>query len=178
MFFRQRAFVFMEILLAFASTALGYQCPQQPLNVAAVRIVPPNPTPNDVISAQLSGIWSNGCVPFGPQVVMPAQGGQVVDIVLQLVGPGTPCTAALPPWSLSVSIGQLPEVDFHVLVDAGSYQTGFHLIGSGSVSVSAQPVRGDDHDDSAPAESGYAVITPGATSRMVVFATFGFKQCD
>ena len=109
---------------------------------------------------------------------MPAQGGQVVDIVLQLVGPGTPCTAALTPWSLSVSIGQLPEGDFHVLVDAGSYQTGFHLIGSGSVSVSAQPVRGDDHDDSAPAESGYAVITPGATSRMVVFATFGFKQCD
>src|SRR5262249_58651506 len=143
------------ILLAFASTALGYQCPQQPLNVAAVRIVPPNPTPNDVISAELSGIWSNGCVPFGPQVVMPAQGGQVVDIVLQLVGPGTPCTAALTPWSLSVSIGQLPEGDFHVLVDAGSYQTGFHLIGSGSVSVSAQPVRGDDHDDSAPAESGY-----------------------
>jgi hypothetical protein len=178
MFFRQHLFVFMGILLAFAPAALAYRCPQQPLDVADVRIVPLNPTPNDVISAQLSGIWSNGCVPFGPQVVMPAQGGQVVDIVLQLVGPGTACTAALTPWSLSVSIGRLPEGDFHVLVDAGSYQTGFHLIGSGSVSVSARPVRGDDHDDSAPAESGYAVITPAATSGMVVFATFGFKQCD
>src|ERR1043166_7025611 len=92
--------------------------------------------------------------------------------------PGTPCLTVLRPWSLTVSIGRLPEDDFHVLVDAGSYQTGFHLIGSGSVSVSARPVRGDDHDDSAPVESGNAVITPATTSGMAVFATFGFRQCD
>src|SRR6266581_1087486 len=142
MFFRQHAFLFMGILLAFAPAALAQQ-----LNVAEVRIVPPNPTPNDVISAQLSGVWSDGCVPFGPQVSMPSLGSTHVFIALQLVPPGTPCISALWPWSLTVSIGRLAEGDYQVDVLAGSYQTGFNQIGYGSFSVSTRPARGDDHDD-------------------------------
>jgi hypothetical protein len=178
MFFRQHAFLFIGILLMFTPAALAHRCPQQPLNVADVRMVPPNPTPNDVISAQLSGVWSDSCVPFDPKVFMPSQGGQVVFIQLQLVDPGTPCLTVLTPWSLTVSIGRLPEGDFQVAVLAGSNQTGYPQIGYSLISVSARPARGDDHNDSAPVESGYAVITPATTSGMVVFATFGFRQCD
>ena len=98
--------LFIGILLPLATTQLT-----QPLDQAEIRIVPANPTPNDTVSAQLSGTWHDGCIPRGAQVSV---NKQVIRVVLQFPPSDTICMQALTQWSLTASIGRLAAGEFNV----------------------------------------------------------------
>jgi hypothetical protein len=127
MFSKRQALLLIGILLPFAPAAVA-----QKVDRAEIQILPRDPTPNDVISAQLSGMWHNGCVPRSPQV---STTKQAVRIQLQF-DTGI-CTAALTRWSLTASIGRLPAGDYRVSVVRGA-KTSAVTMGQGSFSVKAK----------------------------------------
>lgn len=60
------------------------------------------PTTNDVITAQLSGSWPDGCIPQNPQVSLVGN-----EVRISTSNPSQACTAAVTPWSLTSSFGPL-----------------------------------------------------------------------
>jgi len=79
--------------------------------VALIDLSPPDAADNDVITFNLSGTWSNGCVPQSP-VVSVSPGTVRIDTT----NPGVVCTQALTPWTLTGTIGKLSPGSYDVVV--------------------------------------------------------------
>ncbi len=76
-----------------------------------IELSPPNPTPNDDIIYRVFGIWSNGCVPQSPRVLISPG-----TISIETSNPGMVCTQALTPWSLTGSIGRLAAGEYQIVI--------------------------------------------------------------
>jgi len=77
--------------------------------LAEIEIVPPHPTPADIVLARLSGTWGDSCVPKNPTVSRLGQ-----EISINTSNPGQLCALILTPWALDVPIGQLPAGTYEV----------------------------------------------------------------
>src|SRR5436309_9839368 len=95
------------LLLAQATVTLLFAQAQ----VALIDLSPPDAADNDVITFNLSGTWSNGCVPQSP-VVSVSPGTVRIDTT----NPGVVCTQALTPWTLTGTIGKLSPGSYDVVV--------------------------------------------------------------
>jgi hypothetical protein len=142
--------------------------------VEHITLFPPNPTDADSINVLISGYWSDSCEP-GQGVPAVSRAGTTVAIVVpySITPPNTPCLFSIVPLDFTVPIGRLP---------VGRYQVTVSLGGS-TVSKELNVQGHDDHNDAAPVQSGYLVITPmgaavstaPATSALIVFETYGLR---
>ncbi len=73
------------------------------LPAAQIALTPNAPTTNDTITAQLSGIWPDGCIPQNPQVSIVGN-----EVRISTSNASQVCTAVITPWSLTSSFGPLP----------------------------------------------------------------------
>jgi hypothetical protein len=89
----------------------GVSASAQGLGAAEIEIIPPHPTPQDIISIRLFSEWSNSCVPGSPRVAISGQ-----EIRIDTFSFGGICLMVITPWELTVAIGQLPAGTYRVLV--------------------------------------------------------------
>jgi hypothetical protein len=89
----------------------GLSASAQDVGTAEIEIIPPNPTPHDIISIRLFGMWPNSCVPMDPQVAIPGN-----KIRIDTFNPGEICLTVITPWELMVSINPLPAAIYQVTV--------------------------------------------------------------
>jgi hypothetical protein len=80
-----------------------------------IEIIPPNPTPNDNISIELSGDWPTSCVPQDPQVSILGN-----EIHIATSNPTEVCLQIISGWAFTVSIGQLAAGIYWVIVTYSS----------------------------------------------------------
>ncbi|MDX2030930.1 MAG: hypothetical protein SF339_09695 [Blastocatellia bacterium] len=81
-----------------AASAAGFTISAQP--TAQIALTPAAPTVNDSITAQLSGVWPNSCIPGNPQVSTSGS-----DIRINTNNTGQICLTVLTNWSLTVPLG-------------------------------------------------------------------------
>lgn len=97
---------------------------------AQIALNPSTPTTNDIITAQLSGTWPDGCIPQNPQVSVVGN-----EIRINTSNPNQTCTAATTPWSLNVPFGPLPASGTYLLRVFYTSPLGQAVIGQASFNV-------------------------------------------
>ncbi len=81
---------------------------------AKVRLCPQNPTPNDSVVIEVSGIWGSSCIPCCPQASI--VGRQITVNALNPVRPGQFCLQVLTPYSLRIGLDRVPRGSYQVVI--------------------------------------------------------------
>jgi hypothetical protein len=100
------------------------------LPAAQIALTPSAPTTNDSITAQLSGMWPDGCIPQNPQVTIVGN-----EVRISTANPSQVCTATVTPWSLNVPFGPLPAAGNYLLRVFYTSPLGQAVIGQTSFTV-------------------------------------------
>jgi hypothetical protein len=101
-----------------------------------MEVAPTCPHPSSSIVATLSGQWPDNCRPNAYDVVV---NGNAIDIYTRREPPPGFCLQVITPWSLPVTIGQLPVGSYSVYGthrNQGAPVTGRELLGTIQVSES------------------------------------------
>lgn len=88
---------------------------------ATIKVVPASPTPQDAIVLQLSGQWSDSCVPGSAVRPSFTRDGNHFLLTLNYANLTGVCASVVSPWSVDVPIGRLA---------AGTYQADLSLLKS------------------------------------------------
>jgi hypothetical protein len=84
------------------------------LNGPIITFNPHIPSTNDVIEVEVSGEWSDGCVPEY-QAPFVRRNNRRIDVYSSTPA-GTLCTMAITPWNFTVDVGYLPQGEYTVSV--------------------------------------------------------------
>ena len=128
------------LLLQPSAPVVSADSPNIPLGDTSIEVVPTIPTPNDNISVDIFGLWSDSCTPMSPAISIIGN-----HIQIDTFNPGQICLQVLSNWQETVSVGPLP---------AGTYEiTLIHHAGTPPISIGLGNIAftvhqcGDDNGD-------------------------------
>jgi hypothetical protein len=123
----------LSLTASFAAPAFAQTYPTVDVTTA-----PASPAPGDIIVLKLSGLWPDGCIPEAARTSL-VQDGTLLSITFNYSGYSASCTAAITPWSLDVSAGELAAGSYTVEVMRTRTLMPAEKIGEGAFTVAPLP---------------------------------------
>ncbi|MHC4153657.1 MAG: LamG-like jellyroll fold domain-containing protein [Planctomycetota bacterium] len=174
----------LAVLLGMAGPAMG----QLPWWFDSVTILPPAPTPADVVAITLAGTWGNSCVPDGLDVSMV---GNDIYFGVFWTYPPTYCLQVVSSWELTECVGPLPVGTYtvHAMLDdeyrhrVSAYTPVAQFTVANRETFYVSAADGNDNNDGLTPETAFATIQKGIDTaedadRLLVFPGMYAEELD